>query len=244
MLIHDLPDLLLQNSYPGRGIVLGCSSTAEQAFIAYFIMGRSNNSRNRVFVERDGNLYTEAADPSKLEDPSLIIYSPVRKFGNHTIVTNGDQTDTIHSCLQRGIGFTEALRTRTFEPDAPNFTPRISGMIASDFNGFSYTLSILKSAGGNASSLQRFFYEYPQPLSGQGHFIHTYSKNEDPLPSFTGEPVPVSLNVPLASYDDLKQFGHTIWDSMDKDNRISLFVRSLHLDGREETYIYNRFNKI
>ncbi len=244
MLLQDLTSILSQNTYPGRGIVLGRSATGDTAFLAYFIMGRSANSRNRIFALRDGNLYTEAADPAKVEDPSLIIYAPVRKFGNHTIVTNGDQTDTIYSCLERGIGFTEALRTRTFEPDAPNFTPRISGMIATDFNGFSYTLSILKSAGGNATSLQRFFYEYPQPLPGEGHFIHTYAKNEDPLPSFSGEPTSISLNVPLLTKADLEHFGQQIWEAMDAENRISLFVRTQHLDGREETCVINRFNKV
>ncbi len=244
MLLQSLPSLLAQNPYPGRGIVMGRCSTGEQAFLAYFIMGRSENSRNRVLVERDGTVYSEAANPAKVEDPSLIIYTPVRKFMNHTIVTNGDQTDTIYSCLERGIGFTEALRTRSYEPDAPHFTPRISGMIATDFSGFSYTFSILKSAHGQGTSLQRFFFEYPQPLCGQGHFIHTYEDDSSPLPTFSGEPHTVSLDMPLDTLQHLQEFGLQLWNNMNQDNRIALFVRSLHLNGEEHSYIFNRFNKV
>ncbi len=244
MVLQSLPSLLSQNSYPGRGIVLGRSSTGHQGLIAYFIMGRSENSRNRVFTEKDGGIITEAADPAKLTDPSLIIYAPVRKHGAHTIVTNGDQTDTIYSCLERGIGFNEALRTRTFEPDAPNFTPRISGLIAADFSGFTYALSILKSGMGTPSSTQRQFFEYPQPLSGQGHFIHTYQADGDPLPSFCGEPVPILLDAPLSTQGELDSFTQILWNSLNPENRVSLFVRSLHLDGSELTCIVNRFRKI
>ncbi len=243
MSLPSLSSLLSQNTYPGRGIVLGRSLIGEHAFIAYFIMGRSENSRNRVLVEQDTAVFTQAADPAKLEDPSLIIYAPIRRYRNHTIVTNGDQTDTVYSCLERGIGFTEALRTRTFEPDAPHLTPRISGMIANDFSGFSYTFSILKSANGDASSLQRFFFEYPQPVAGQGHYIHTYERDDAPLPSFSGEPIAVSLDMPITGKKELEAFGSQLWNSLNQDNRISLLVRSLHLDGQENTVIFNRFSK-
>ncbi len=244
MLLQDFQTRLSQNPYPGRGILLGRSQTGHQALIVYFIMGRSENSRNRVFTEKDGGIITEAADPAKLSDPSLILYAPVRKHGPHTIVSNGDQTDTIFSCLERGIGFNEALRTRTFEPDAPNFTPRISGLIASDFGGFTYALSILKSAGNQPSSVQRQFFEYPQPQPGQGHFLHTYQGDGQPLPSFCGEPVPVALTAPLLTQADLDAYTQSIWGSLHPENRVSLFTRSLHLDGSEFTSIINRFSKV
>ena len=194
MQIQDLRAVLRDNTYPGRGIVLGKSADGQKAVIAYFIMGRSENSRNRIFVEEDGGLRTQAFDPAKLKDPSLVIYWPVRKFGAATIVTNGDQTDTIYEFLAAEKTFEEALRMRTFEPDPPILTPRISGLVHKDG---SYRLSILKSANGNAESTQRFFYEYPQPVAGEGHFIHTYLGDGNPVPSFEGEPELVRISIPL-----------------------------------------------
>lgn len=242
--MYDLCELLKENPYPGRGIVLGRSADGQQAVILYFIMGRSENSRNRVFTEKDGGIITEAADPARLSDPSLIIYAPVRRYGQRTIVTNGDQTDTVYSCLDHDIGFEEALRTRTFEPDAPNYTPRISGLLTLDFRGFSYKMSILKSAGGNAGSQQRMFFEYPQPLPEQGHFLHTYDGDGDPLPSFTGEPRAVALARPVTNRADLELYARSVWDCLNEENRVSLFVRALHLDGVEETCIINKYEKV
>ena len=245
MMLHELNSYLAGNPYPGRGIAFGVSADGEQALVLYFIMGRSENSRNRVFTEQEsGSLITEAADPAKLSDPSLILYTPVRRHGSTTIVTNGDQTDTIYSCLERGIGFAEALRTRTFEPDAPNYTPRISGLIAVAFEGFSYVLSVLKSAGGDPRSALRFFFEYQQPLPGTGHFLHTYEGTGNPLPSFTGEPRPFSLRAPLTTEADLDAFGSSVWESLNAENKVALFVRTLHLDGSEHSKIYNRYRKI
>lgn len=234
---HDLTQLLSSNPYPGRGIVLGRSADGMHAFLAYFIMGRSANSRNRIFVQQDGALFTQAADPAQMEDASLIIYAPVRPFMESLIVSNGDQTDTILQHLQAGQSFEEALRTRTFEPDAPNYTPRISGLLNLCFDGFSYTLSILKSADGDAASVQRFFYEYPQPLPGQGHFIHTYTGDGDPLPAFCGEPVPVAMP------GDLKAFGDGIWQALNADNKVSLYVHQLTLEGTGQSIIYNKYSK-
>ena len=244
MFLPDLQTLFGQNPYPGRGLAFGRSADGQQALLLYFIMGRSENSRNRVFTEKDGGIITEAADPAKLEDPSLILYAPVRKHGPHTIVTNGDQTDTIHSCLERDIGFNEALRTRTFEPDAPNYTPRISGIFAADFNGFSYSMSILKSAAGDPTSLQRYFFEYPQPLPGQGHFLHTYAKDGNPLPSFYGEPVPVQIGASLSPKVALEEYAQLLWNSLNESNKVSLFARSIHLDGSEDTVIINKYQKV
>lgn len=242
--MYDLCQLLKENPYPGRGIVLGRSADGHQAVVLYFIMGRSENSRNRVFTEKDGGIITEAADPVRLSDPSLIIYAPVRRHGQRLIVTNGDQTDTVYSCLDHDIGFEEALRTRTFEPDAPNYTPRISGLVTLDFKGFSYQLSILKSAGGNANSQQRMFFEYPAPLPGQGHFIHTYDGDGDPLPSFSGEPRPVAIAKPLANRPELELFGRAVWESLHPENKVALFARTIHLDGTEETCIFNKNSKV
>lgn len=233
-----LDEILTQNAYPGRGIVLGLCPDGKTAMMAYFIMGRSENSRNRVFTEQDGGIITEAADPAKMEDPSLIIYAPVRKVGQRTVVTNGDQTDTIVDCLLSNVCFEDALRSRTFEPDAPNYTPRISGILLHDMDSFCYKLSILKSAGGNATSVQRFFFDYEQPVAGQGHFIHTYKQDGSPLPSFEGEPV--AIEVP----QELDVFGDSIWRALDKDNKVSLFVRSIASDGSEQTKIYNKLQKI
>lgn len=232
MQIQELGAVLCANTYPGRGIVLGKSADGKKAVIAYFIMGRSENSRNRIFVEEDGGLRTEAFDPAKLMDPSLVIYWPVRKFGSATIVTNGDQTDTIYEFLAAEKTFEEALRMRTFEPDPPILTPRISGLVHKDG---SYRLSILKSANGNADSAQRFFYEYPQPVAGEGHFIHTYLGDGDPVPSFEGEPEAVRIE------GDIDAFTSLVWDHLNEANKVSLFVRFIDLtDGSEETRVVNK----
>ncbi len=222
------------NAYPGRGILLGKSEDGRSAVIAYFIMGRSENSRNRVFVEQEGGIRTEAFDPAKLTDPSLIIYAPVRVLGKTTVVTNGDQTDTIYDFLAAGKSFEEALRTRTFEPDAPNFTPRISGVVTID-GGFAYKLSILKSAEGDAASCHRYFYEYEAPRSGEGHLIHTYRCDGNPIPSFEGEPTPVALR------GDIDAFTNLLWESLNADNKVSLFTRYINLEtGACETRIVNK----
>ena len=232
MQIQDLGAVLRANTYPGRGIVLGKSADGQKAVIAYFIMGRSENSRNRIFVEEDGGLRTEAFDPAKLKDPSLVIYWPVRKFGTATIVTNGDQTDTVYEFLAAEKTFEEALRMRTFEPDPPILTPRISGLVHKDG---SYRLSILKSANGNADSTQRFFYEYPQPVAGEGHFIHTYLGDGDPVLSFEGEPENVSI------VGDIDSFTRLVWENLNEANKVSLFVRFIDLvSGSEETRVVNK----
>ncbi len=232
MQIQDLGAVLRANTYPGRGIVLGKSADGTKAVIAYFIMGRSENSRNRIFVEEEGGLRTEAFDPAKLKDPSLVIYWPVRKLGRTTIVTNGDQTDTIYEFLAAEKTFEEALRMRTFEPDPPILTPRISGLVHKDG---SYRLSILKSANGNADSVQRFFYEYPHPVAGEGHFIHTYLGDGDPVPSFEGEPENVMIE------GDIDSFTKLVWDHLNEANKVSLFVRFIDLaDGSEETRVVNK----
>jgi len=234
MQIQDLRAVLRDNTYPGRGIVLGKSADGQKAVIAYFIMGRSENSRNRIFVEEDGGLRTQAFDPAKLKDPSLVIYWPVRKFGAATIVTNGDQTDTIYEFLAAEKTFEEALRMRTFEPDPPILTPRISGLVHKDG---SYRLSILKSANGNAESTQRFFYEYPQPVAGEGHFIHTYLGDGNPVPSFEGEPELVRIE------GDIDSFTGLMWENLNEANKVSLFVRFIDLaDGSEETRVVNKNN--
>ena len=194
MKIASLQQELQQNSYPGRGIVLGRSEDGNYAVSAYFIMGRSENSRNRVFVEDGAGIRTQAFDPSKMVDPSLIIYAPVRVLGDYTIVTNGDQTDTVYDLMQAGKTFEESLRTREFEPDAPNYTPRISGLIDQSNNGFSYALSILKSADGDPTSCQRYTFAYSNPIAGVGHFIHTYEGDGNPLPSFSGEPQKIAVS--------------------------------------------------
>lgn len=234
---QQLDALLSENSYPGRGIVLGVSPGGA-AVAAYFIMGRSENSRNRVFTEKDGGIITEAADPAKMRDPSLIIYAPVRVLGDETIVTNGDQTDTIFEFMADGRTFESALRTRTFEPDSPNYTPRISGILSKNDDGFFYKLAILKSNNGNPDCVQRFFFEYVQPVTGEGHFIHTYDTDSDPLPSFSGEPVLVAIE------GDIDTFGETLWRSLNDDNKVSLFVRYIFPDGAAETRIYNKYDKI
>jgi len=225
----NLYDELKVNSYPGRGIVMGRNDDC--AVIAYFIMGRSENSRNRIFSEFENGIKTKAYDESKLSDPSLIIYSPVREINESTIVTNGDQTDTIYDFTKDGKTFEEALRTRTFEPDAPNFTPRISGIL----NGFDYKLSILKSAEGNGETQRRYFFEYANPISGQGHFIHTYKCDGDPIPSFQGEPKLVSID------GDIDTFTKNIWESLNNENKVSLFTRYINIKtGTAETRIINK----
>ena len=231
---YELKELLEQNTYPGRGIVLGRSEDGTKAVIAYFIMGRSENSRNRVFVEDGEGIRTQAHDPSKMKDPSLIIYAPVRVLEKTTVVTNGDQTDTVYDFMTQGKSFEEALRTRTFEPDAPNYTPRISGVVMA--NG-DYRLSILKSADGNPESVRRYFYEYTAPLAGQGHFIHTYRCDGNPIPSFEGEPEQVAIR------GNIDEFTALVWNSLNEDNKVSLFTRYIDLTtGETETRIVNKNN--
>ena len=234
MEMKNLARELSSNAYPGRGIILGKSADGQHAVIAYFIMGRSENSRNRVFVTDGEGIKTQAFDPAKLVDPSLIIYSPVRVLGKQTVVTNGDQTDTVYEFLQQGKSFAAALRTRTFEPDGPNYTPRISGVVDIS-DGLFYQLSILKSADGNPDSAHRYFFEYSNPLSGEGHFIHTYEGDGNPLPSFEGEPTPVALE------GDVDAFTDTVWNNLNNDNKVSLFVRNIDLaTGKTETRIKNK----
>lgn len=223
-------------SYVGRGIVLGKSKDGKKAVFAYFISGRSANSRNRIFVEDGEGLKTEPYDASKVEDPSLIIYSPVKVAGRDVIVTNGDQTDTIEEYMARGECFRRALQTRTFEPDAPNFTPRISGVLHLG-KPFSYELSILKKGDKDGKKCNRFFYLY-EPVSGTGHFISTYMKDGKPLPSFEGEPVPVMIPA------DLKDFADEIWNALDEENKISLYCRAIDLKtGETENILYNKYEK-
>lgn len=230
---------LKENSYPGRGIIIGRCADGTKAVTAYFIMGRSVNSRNRVFTATSDGIKTEAADPSKLSDPHLIIYSPVRKLGNITIVTNGDQTDTIYDNMAKGQTFEQSLRTREYEDDAPNYTPRISGIMEIENGSYSYSMSILKSADGNPDCVERFTYNYSAPLAGTGHFIHTYMGDGNPLPSFEGEPEKISVP------DDINEFTENLWASLNPDNKVSLFVRYIDIEtGAEETKIVNKFEKI
>ena len=229
----DLKAYLSQNPYPGRGILLGRSADDAKAVIAYFIMGRSENSRNRIFETTEDGIRTRAFDESKMVDPSLIIYHPVRVVDGTTIVTNGDQTDTVADAFRSGTGWVRALRTREFEPDGPNYTPRISGMVRPDG---SYRLSILKSADGDPACCQRFFFEYDAPIAGQGHFISTYEIDGDPLPSFQGAPKTVAVGG-----ESLKDFGDGLWESLNADNKVSLFVRYIdRKSGETETLIYNK----
>ena len=230
----DIKQDLAGNSYPGRGIVIGESQDGGKAVIAYFIMGRSENSRNRVFVEEGEGIRTQAFDPAKLSDPSLVIYAPVRVLGEDTIVTNGDQTDTIYDFMSEGKTFEEALRTRTFEPDGPNYTPRISGIVSRKEGRFTYKLSILKSTDGNPDQAQRFFFEY-EPQAGLGHFIHTYKCDGNPIPSYEGEPTPVEIQ------GDIDQFTAALWENLNQDNKVSLFVRFIDLStGKQDTRIVNK----
>ena len=216
--IHDIKALIAGNPYVGRGILIGKTPDGTQAVSAYFIMGRSDNSRNRVFVKRDGALYTEPFDPSRVKDPSLIIYAALRQYENKLIVTNGDQTDTVYQGLRAGKSFSEALSSRCFEPDGPNFTPRISGMLTFGDGDFTYELSILKSVDAEGSDCARYTFSYPAK-AGLGHFIHTYVTDGNPLPTFQGEPERVR------TLDDMDAFAKTLWDALDENNRISLYVR-------------------
>ncbi|MDO5136362.1 MAG: IMP cyclohydrolase [Eubacteriales bacterium] len=235
MKMLSLEKELKENSYPGRGIVIGRSGNGRYAVTAYFIMGRSENSRNRVFVEEGEGIRTQAFDPSKLVDPSLIIYAPVRVMGNMTIVTNGDQTDTIYEGMQRQLTFEQALRSREFEPDGPNYTPRISGILYVEKGGFRYEMSILKSDGGDASACLRYTFGYDEARPGVGRFLHTYQKDGNPLPSFEGEPKPVEIP------DDMDAFTNMLWDSLNQENKVSLFVRYIDLEtGRCRTSIVNK----
>ena len=235
MKMLSLENELKGNAYPGRGIVIGKTKDGKKAAIAYFIMGRSENSRNRVFVEEGEGIRTQAFDPSKLSDPSLIIYAPVRVLGNKTIVTNGDQTDTVYELMDKQQTFEQALRTREFEPDAPNYTPRISGILHIENGSYNYAMSILKSNNGNPDACNRYTFAYSQPVAGEGHFIHTYMGDGSPLPSFEGEPKLVGIP------DDMNAFGEMVWNSLNDDNIVSLFVRFIDIEtGRYESKIYNK----
>ena len=223
------------NAYPGRGIIIGKSADGTKAVTAYFIMGRSENSRNRVFVEEGEGIRTQAFDPSKLVDPSLIIYAPVRVLGNNTIVTNGDQTDTVYEGLKKGLTFEQSLRSRQFEPDEPNCTPRISGLMHIADGEFHYAMSILKSNNGNPKSNNRYTYTYENPIAGEGRFIHTYMHDGNPLPSFEGEPKWISIP------DDMNAFTDMLWNSLNEENKVSLFVRYIDIQaGTYETKIINK----
>ena len=234
----SLKNELSGNSYPGRGIIIGKSADGKHAITAYFIMGRSENSRNRVFVEDGEGIRTQAFDPSKLTDPSLIIYAPVRVLGNKTIVTNGDQTDTIYELMDKQQTFEQALRTREFEPDAPNYTPRISGIMHIENGKFNYAMSILKSNNGDPSSCNRYTFAYENPKAGEAHFIHTYMCDGNPLPSFEGEPKLIGIP------NDMDEFTETLWHSLNEDNKVSLFVRYIDIEtGKYETKIVNKNHK-
>ena len=235
MKMISIEDELKNNSYPGRGIIIGKSADGTKAVTAYFIMGRSENSRNRIFVEEGKGIRTQAFDPSKLVDPSLIIYAPVRVLGNKTIVTNGDQTDTIYEGMDRQMTFEQSLRSREFEPDAPNYTPRISGIMHIENGGYNYAMSILKSNNGNPDSCHRYTFAYENPSAGEGHFIHTYMHDGDPLPSFEGEPKLISIP------DDMDAFTELLWNSLNSENKVSLFVRYIDIaTGAYETKIVNK----
>ena len=231
----NLFDYVKSNEYPGRGIVIGKSACGKYAVTGYFIMGRSVNSRNRVFVPTADGIKTEAFDPSKLTDPHLIIYSPVRVLGNKTIVTNGDQTDTIYEQMDKQQTFEQALRTREFEDDAPNYTPRISGILHIENNTFNYAMSILKSADGNPDSCERHTFTYTNPIAGDGRIIHTYIGDGNPLPSFEGEPVKVAIE------GDIDAFTDNLWNALNEDNKVSLFVRFIDIaTGEATTRIVNK----
>lgn len=231
----SLAEDLAGNAYPGRGIVIGRSADGKYAVTAYFIMGRSSNSRNRVFVEEGKGIRTEAFDPSKLEDPSLIIYAPVRVLGNKTIVTNGDQTDTIYELMDKQQTFEQALRTREFEPDAPNYTPRISGIMHIENGSYHYAMSILKSNNGDPSACNRYTFAYENPVAGEGRFIHTYMEDGNPLPSYEGEPTLIGIE------GDIDSFTQMIWSHLNEENKVSLFVRYIDIEtGNYETRIINK----
>ena len=235
MEIQSLVNELSGCDYPGRGIVIGRSEDGTKAVTAYFIMGRSENSRNRVFVEDGEGIRTQAFDPSKLSDPSLIIYAPVRVLGDKTIVTNGDQTDTVYNLMKEGKTFEESLRTRKFEPDGPNYTPRISGLMTVSSGKYEYAMSILKSHNGNPDQCDRYTFSYDAPVAGEGHFIHTYMKDGNPLPSFEGEPTWVKISGNIDEFTDM------IWNNLNQDNKVSLFVRYIDIaTGEYETRIINK----
>ena len=235
MEILQIEKELRDNSYPGRGIILGKTPDGTKAVAAYFIMGRSENSRNRIFVEDGEGIRTQAFDPSKLVDPSLIIYAPVRVLGNKTIVTNGDQTDTIYEGMDKQLTFEQSLRSREFEPDGPNYTPRISGIMHIENGKYNYAMSILKSSDGSPESCHRYTFAYENPKAGEGHFIHTYQCDGDPRPSFEGEPKRIQIP------DDMEAFAGLLWDSLNEDNKVSLFVRYIDIQtGKYESKIINK----
>ena len=231
----SLKQELESNEYPGRGIVIGRSADGKHAVTAYFIMGRSSNSRNRVFVKEGEGIRTQAFDPSKLEDPSLIIYAPVRVLGCDTIVTNGDQTDTIYEGMENGMTFEQTLRCREFEPDGPNFTPRISGLMHVEGGAYDFSMSILKSNDGDPDCCNRYLFTYDNPKAGEGRFIHTYQHDGNPLPSFAGEPTKVDIA------GDIDTFTNMVWNALNEDNKVSLFVRFIDIaTGKYETRIVNK----
>ena len=235
MKMLSIAEELKNNSYPGRGIIIGRSADGTKAVTAYFIMGRSENSRNRVFVEDGNGIRTQAFDPSKLTDPSLIIYAPVRVLGNKTIVTNGDQTDTIYEGMDKQMTFEQSLRSREFEPDGPNYTPRISGIMHLENGTYNYAMSILKSNNGNPDACNRYTFAYENPVAGEGHFIHTYMHDGNPLPSFEGEPKLISVPNRIEEFTDL------LWNSLNEENKVSLFVRYIDIaTGDIETKIVNK----
>ena len=237
MKMLSLEEELKSNAYPGRGMGIGRSANVKYAVTAYFIMGRSQNSRNRVFVEEGQGIRTQAFDPSKLEDPSLIIYAPVRVLGNKTIVTNGDQTDTIYEGMDKQLTFEQSLRCREFEPDGPNYTPRISGIMHIENGRYNYAMSILKSNNGSPDSCNRYTFAYENPAAGEGHFIHTYMHDGNPLPSFEGEPKLVAIP------DDMDAFTDMLWNSLNEENKVSLFVRYIDIaTGKYTSKIVNKNN--
>ena len=232
--INDIAELIRDNTYVGRGIVIGKTPDGKKAVAAYFIMGRSANSRNRIFTEKNGEVFTEPFDASKVQDPSLIIYAALRQYGNRLIVTNGDQTDTIYKGLQEGRNFYKSLTTRTFEPDGPNWTPRISGLLTFEKDDFTYEMNILKSIDAEGSDCARFGFSYPAK-AGLGHFLHTYVCNGDPIPTFQGEPERVAME------DDIDDFTQKLWGALNEDNKISLYVRYVNLaDGSVENRLVNK----
>ena len=236
MKMLSLREELAGNPYPGRGIVIGRSKDGKTAVTAYFIMGRSENSRNRVFVTEGEGIRTEAFDPAKLEDPSLIIYAPVRVLGNTTIVTNGDQTDTIYDGMAEGKTFEQSLRIRQYEPDGPNYTPRISGIMNIENGNYDFAMSILKSNNGNPDCNNRYTYTYDNPTAGEGRFIHTYAQDINPLPSFEGEPKWIGIGD-----EDIDTFTNMVWENLNEDNKVSLFVRYIDIEtGKYETRIVNK----
>lgn len=235
MNVLSLKEELKNNAYPGRGIVLGRTADGKSAVAAYFIMGRSSNSRNRIFAEEGEGIRTQAFDESKLEDPSLIIYAPVRVLGNKTIVTNGDQTDTIYDGMAEGKTFEQSLRIREFEPDGPNYTPRISGLMTIENGQYDITMSILKSDNGCPDSCNRYTYAYENPAAGKGRFIHTYMHDGNPLPSFEGEPKLVEIE------GNIDEFTAMLWENLNEENKVSLFVRFIDIEtGKYETRIVNK----